>query len=337
MTSADRWRGRLMAPAPLHQVVTRELTAAMRQIRAATGDTLKASAEVLNATLAKLYPETADSPARRGGRHSAPHPVTEDYLSNLERGTNARLALPPWLRNSGVSDKTEATYGSRVRPWLVRAYDVAFGADGYLIDMYSWATALRADHEHDPPRMTKYLPGHMRVGEEYAYLSAGLTRAPSEMRAILQDHARILRDRGSGDAAAWHPSKPDSSGSRGDGEEANPEGVLVQPGEYRTARWVLHNTGSIPWRDRLLYRVGPMEPGIVSSRFLPIPDTDPGDNVEITWVVRAPQQPGTYRMCLKAGWPNGVYCFPSTLVGLIFTMILPPDDLTDARTPWRRR
>jgi hypothetical protein len=157
------------------------------------------------------------------------------------------------------------------------------------------------------------------------------------MLTILRGHAQVLLDRGSGDSSAWHPSKQDSSGSRGDGEEANPEGVLVRPGEYRTARWVLHNTGSVAWRDRLLDRIGPTDAGIVSSRFLPIPDADPRDNVEITWIVRAPQQPGTYRMCLKAGWPNGVYCFPSTLVGLIFTMIVPPEDLRDSYTPWRRR
>lgn len=332
-----RWQGRALGEAPVHQVVTRELTGAMRQIRAATGDTLKASAEVLNRTLAVLYPQTAGGVPSRGGRHSAPHPVTEDYLSNVERGNNARLALPQWLRNAGVSDRAEAAYGSRVRPWLVRAYDVAFGADGYLIDMYAWATALRADHDHDPPRMTKYLPAHIAPGDEYAYLSEGLTGAPPDMRAILQEHARVLRERGGGDASTWHPNKRDGSGSRGDGEEANPEGVLVRPGEYRIARWVLHNTGKVPWRDRLLYRIGPAGTGVVSSRFLPIPDAGPGGNVTITWVVRAPSRPGTYRMCLKAGWPDGVYCFPSTLVGLIFTMIVPPDDLRDAHTIWRRR
>ena len=51
----------------------------------------------------------------------------------------------------------------------------------------------------------------------------------------------------------------------------------------------LHNTGTVPWRDRLLYRVGPpvtsttpFTPGV-----LPVPDTDPSQSCEILMPGRA--------------------------------------------------
>jgi hypothetical protein len=71
------------------------------------------------------------------------------------------------------------------------------------------------------------------------------------------------------------PRASSCSYSHGEGEEALPEGTVVAPGTQ--------------------------------------PDTDPGGRVELRIPLRAPRRPGTYRACLKMGWPNGVYYFPSTL------------------------
>jgi hypothetical protein len=64
-------------------------------------------------------------------------------------------------------------------------------------------------------------------------------------------------------------------------------------------------------------------------------DVDPGGRVELRVPLRAPRRPGTYRACLKMGWPNGVYCFPSTLVGVIVTVIVPAADLLAPRQTGR--
>jgi RNA polymerase sigma factor (sigma-70 family) len=59
--------------------------------------------------------------------------------------------------------------------------------------------------------------------------------------------------------------------------------VRTDRAELFLLRLYLHNTGSVPWRDRLLYRVGvpvttgtPFTPGV-----LPVPDTDPGQQCEV--------------------------------------------------------
>jgi hypothetical protein len=339
MTSSELGQGRPLAPAPLHRVPIRDLTAAMRQIRAASGDTLDTSAEILNATLASLHPDIGADVTSRPSRYSQPHKVNKDYLSDIERGNNATYPVPKWLRDIGVSETAEEARGSRVRPWLVWAYDAAFGADGYLIDMYTWASELHADYEHDPPRRTRNLPAHIPDGEEYTYLSARFPDAPQAVDRVLRTHGDELRAR-RGHVAddSWHwRGGGDKPRSFGDGDETNPEGVLASPGEYRVVRWTLQNAGTRPWRDRIMYRIGQTKTNLVTPPLIPLPDADPGDRIEIHCPVLAPDRPGTYRLCLKMGWPNGVYCFPTRMLGLVFTLIVPAEDLADCYDSWAYR
>lgn len=336
-------RGRPRPPLPLHLVVSRELTGAMRQLRVANGDHTAQTVDILNEAIAELYPDATDERTDYG-RRSIPHLVSERYVSRMERGHHARLPVPAWLTTRSITDPT-VVYGSRVPLWLVAAYDLAFGADGYLVDMYNWAVTLLADHEHDPPRLIRHLPGHIPDGEEFDYLAAPLTRS-ADLDGTVQDllHAEVavLRARRARptDDSSWSPSVDDGSGSLGEGEEDLPEGMLVRGGSQFIARWVLHNTGTVPWRDRLLYGVGTASHGSTGLRtppFVTVPDTEPGHAVELGVPLRAPDRPGTYRACLKMGWPNGVYCFPSTLLGIIVTIIVPPADLVAPATDWARR
>lgn len=333
MTGSGGKAGRPRPPAPLHMVATRELTAVMRQLRVASGDSTRDTADIVNQAILDLYPDAGPEP-QRIGRASTPHTISGGYLLRLERGYHAMLRVPSWLADSGHG-RTREAYGSRVPPWLVRAYDLAFAADGYLIDTYEWAAALQADQQHNPPRTTRYLPQHLTLGREEEFLSRGLVPLSPLARNVIREHAELLRirhDRSS--ETAWRPSRDDGSGSHGDGEEAVPEGTIASPSESLTIRWVLHNTGSVPWRDRLLYRVGDARTGILTPPFVPIPDTMPGEAAEIWCALRAPDRAGTYRACLKMGWPDGTYCFPNTLLGVIVTLIVPPADLADCREPW---
>lgn len=332
MASIVPFRGRSMAGGVHHVVATRELTALMRQIRSATGDTMAQSCDVLNATLAQVHPDLPETAP--GARHSVPHRVTTGYLSKVERGANATLPAPAALRAQGMDNRADIARGSRVPPWLVWAYDVAFGADGLLVDAYPWAMALLSDQEHDRPRVTRERPVDVPAGAEDDYFADGFQAAPEPIREILREHAGQLRERAARPAveSAWVTDPADGSSASDDAD--TPNGTVVRPGEFRVVRWEMRNAGSVPWRDRWLYRVWRPGTGIVTPGFVPLPDTEPGGTARVRCPFRAPLRPGTYRMCLKAGWPNGVYCYPGTMLGLPLTVIVPPADLADCHEPW---
>lgn len=108
----------------------------------------------------------------------------------------------------------------------------------------------------------------------------------------------------------------------------------MHPGEFLVMRWVLHNTGRVPWRLRYLFRIGMSPDAAVTPRLLAIPDTEPGGTADIRCPVRAPLRPGTYRLCMKMGWPDGTYCFPNTMLGVILSLVVPPADVVGWDVPW---
>lgn len=334
--------------APQPAVVTRALTEAMRQLRMANGGGTSLAndptIDVLNDAIEELYPGTrGEAEQRRSGasrgNHSAPHRVTPKYLNRLELGGSGTMPLPAWLQASGyrlAKGGDPGAFGSRVPPWLVRSYDLAFAADGFLIDMYRWATAFLVDHQYDPPRQTRHVPAHA-AGAEYDYLSANFTDPSAEVAELLRKQASVLRATPAGPAATadWLPSHGDRSRTRGEGEDLVQDGMLVRRGQDVLYHWVLHNAGDVVWRDRFLFRIGAPGSGIRTPPFVPVPDTEPGGRAEIWCPLRAPDSPGTYRICMKMGWPNGVYCFPRTLLGAMAILIVPSADLADGHEPWR--
>jgi hypothetical protein len=71
-----------------------------------------------------------------------------------------------------------------------------------------------------------------------------------------------------------------------------------------------------------------MNTGLVSPSMLAVPNTEPGAIATIRCPVKTSKTPGTFRLCMKMGWPNGVYCFPNTLVGMIFTTVVLSEPLS---------
>lgn len=73
-------------------------------------------------------------------------------------------------------------------------------------------------------------------------------------------------------------------------DDTVPHGTLMTPGEVFVKTWRIRNSGSVPWQSRQLERQGPLTgPGLITSlRYLPIPDTQPGELAEITAVLKAP-------------------------------------------------
>jgi Ig-like domain from next to BRCA1 gene len=318
--ASERLRGRPRKAVPLHLVVMRELSNAMRQTRVAAGlEQLDAARDLLNEAIVELYPEVSGEVRTPAGQPAGPHLVTTKYVSDVERGNTSKNRVAPWLAAlPEVSDDRKR--GSRVPGWLVRAYDRAFMADGYLVDMYTWAVAVDWDHRNDPPRLARSLKAVL--GDDVEAFDG----APPEVARVLSVNRPTLADRAARPKGPdWLPDDQDASASFGEGEEDHPEGVLVRPGEFRLPRWVLRNAGAVTWTDRVLYRVGGRSDGIASPVAVPVPVTEPGDAADIAVPIRAPRRPGTYRICLKMGWPDGTYCFPNTLVGVILTVIVPDD------------
>lgn len=303
----------------------------MRQLRVAAGDDLPSAVVILNEVIASLYP--AANPAEPG--KTGPRPVTRSFLTKVEKGHHSRLdlgQLPKWTKAGRHVDKTRL-YTSRVPEWLVRAYDVAFCADGYLVDMAAWSAALLPDQLRDTPRRLRDLPAHVRPGAELAFFAEHFPDAGERISAVLAAQARAvtgLRDRRPPRDAPWLPTPGDRSTS----VDETAEGLLVPPDGQFVAAWELHNIGTVPWRDRLLYRIGAYEGGVRTPPFVVVPDTAPGSAVRIEVPMRAPATPGTYRACLKMGWPDGTYCLPNTLLGLFVTMVVPPGDLVEPATEW---
>lgn len=89
-----------------------------------------------------------------------------------------------------------------------------------------------------------------------------------------------------------------------------PLGQLVPVGAAFTVGWRLLNDGSAAWQDRSLARVGPPAgPGLLASGLgVPVPDTAPGASADLTFSVRAPEQPATvaayWRLVDAAGRPT---------------------------------
>ncbi|MEU4294979.1 hypothetical protein AB0E63_42720 [Kribbella sp. NPDC026596] len=334
-------RGHPGAAAPVHILANRELTASMRQLRQAAGYDLAETVEILNETIEELYAEVRQAPEPDAKRRlsAGPQRLTVAIVRRIERGEYSAFDHRPSVKWVDVDQllPRKRMNASRVPAWLVRAYDVAFGADGFLTDMFTWSTTLQGDQLRDRPRRVRDLPTHVPAGGEYQFLIRDLGEPDAEFLPLLQAQAAqlaALAERQRTHPSAEAPSASDASGARGEGEERFPEGSITAPGVMFASRFVLHNLGEVPWRDRLLYRIGSSSIGLGSTPLVPLPDTDPGGSAAVEWVLRSPMTPGTYRACLKMALPDGAYCFPTTLVGLLVTIVVPPADLADPYEPW---
>lgn len=101
------------------------------------------------------------------------------------------------------------------------------------------------------------------------------------------------------------------------------DGELVEPGEQIIKTWRLRNSGVIFWHDRRLTRVGPADSDSLprSPESVPIPETAPGEEVDITVEMIAPQRPGTYKTTWKMTDESGREYFPTHYKDGIFCIM----------------
>jgi DNA-binding XRE family transcriptional regulator len=106
--------------------------------------------------------------------------------------------------------------------------------------------------------------------------------------------------------------------------DVTPDGVIMPPGFHFEKIWRLQNSGTVPWADRWLRRVGsPAGLGIPSSPLrVQIADTMPGQTVDITVPMRAHTQPGTAEVHWKMVDGDGHEFFPDRYPEGIFTTVI---------------
>lgn len=96
-------------------------------------------------------------------------------------------------------------------------------------------------------------------------------------------------------------------------DDTIPHGTLMSPGLLFVKTWRIRNTGTVPWRGRRLERQGPLTgPGLITSivRDVEIPDTEPGEVVEIEALLNAPGYDCSSIAYFKMVDHEGFLCFP---------------------------
>ncbi len=267
------------------------------------------------------------------GRYALGNPVSAHYLANIERGNSGRSE--EFWRKQGKALSEHGPPRVYVPYELAEAYDTAFGADGYLADVHHWARVRDQEHAKSPPTAMPPVPAELTLNAALGVLWEGFTPQDEVAGPVLAEYEAALRavypgwrDPASQEAWVLTEGQRDRSAFVNELNEFR-DGQLVAPGVAVIGSWPLRNSGEVPWRDRLLFRVSDRHAtGIHAPRFVPVPDTDPGKVAIIRAPLRAPRWPGTYQLCFKIGWPNGVYCHPTTMTGVMATLVVPPRELT---------
>jgi transcriptional regulator with XRE-family HTH domain len=172
---------------------------------------------------------------------------------------------------------------------LVQRYDTGYGADGFLASLYLLARTPRLAGKPWRPQPP----------------ASDRTEAPS----VPRDGEAVAVD---GDRSAFV------------GDVTLPDGSIAQVGQELSKTWRIRNAGSIPWTGRRLARIGPCDGWYVlaSPPDVPIPDTGPGEHVDITVPLRAPTLPGTSFALWKMVHGDGRPVFPHLHDGLYALVIV---------------
>ncbi|TDB82731.1 NBR1-Ig-like domain-containing protein [Micromonospora sp. KC721] len=118
----------------------------------------------------------------------------------------------------------------------------------------------------------------------------------------------VVGRRAGTDGAAAVAGTPDRDDSRFEGDVTYPDGTLVPPNSSFTKVWRIRNTGTVIWANRFLARVN--DDPCQTPQVVPIPQTRPGEAVDIAVSVRTPGTPGTCRIYWKMADEQGRTLFP---------------------------
>jgi len=90
-----------------------------------------------------------------------------------------------------------------------------------------------------------------------------------------------------------------------------PDGTAIPVNTTFVKTWRVKNIGKVVWKDRYLKRVTPPSDQLCSSpAMVPIPETSPGETVDISVTFTTPHLPGSCRTDWKSADENGNLHFP---------------------------
>ncbi len=90
-----------------------------------------------------------------------------------------------------------------------------------------------------------------------------------------------------------------------------PDGTIMLTNQTFVKTWRVKNIGSVVWKDRYLKRITPQSELLCSSpAMVPIPETAPGETVDISVTFTTPHLPVTCRSDWKTADHNGNLYFP---------------------------
>lgn len=90
-----------------------------------------------------------------------------------------------------------------------------------------------------------------------------------------------------------------------------PDGTPIPVNTTFVKTWRVKNIGNVVWKDRYLKRMTPASDLICSSpAMVPIPETEPGETIDISVTFQTPHLPGSCRTDWKASDDRGNLFFP---------------------------
>lgn len=185
-----------------------------------------------------------------------------------------------------------------------------------------------------PSHISRVEQGHNRPSRELVQFYEDTFQADGLLLSLLEvvDHsAEQARRRAGGHRPKLKRAIPgDASAFVGD---TIPHGTLMEPGEVFTKLWRVQNCGTVPWVGRQLERQGPLTgPGLLTSRrYMPIPDTEPGNVAEIAAVLKAPTYDCSSIAYFKMVDADGVLCFPDSYQLGLDVLVMVRGQLPDKR------
>lgn len=90
-----------------------------------------------------------------------------------------------------------------------------------------------------------------------------------------------------------------------------PDGTSMPVNTTFVKTWRVKNDGNVVWKDRYLKRMTPLSSLLCSSpAMVPIPDTQPGETIDISVTFKTPHLPGSCRTDWKTSDDRGNLYFP---------------------------
>lgn len=202
-------------------------------------------------------------------------------------------------------------------------------ADGLSLAKFADQSNYSAGH------LSRVERGEATPSRELVEVYENLLHADGLLRSLYlmvlddQQAARLARRGASYQPAAAQKAEPARTepGDRSEFVADLPpvkDGTIVGQGERVVKRWRIRNAGSVPWRGRFLERIGASSgPAILTSpQREPIPNTMPGQSVDIAIELVAPDLPGStiayWQMVDAAGRP----CFPDRYADALYAELV---------------